>query len=269
MKRLGTVSPRIVELDAHVARQRSGPADAFHEVGVSQFGGGLAACASRTGELTRVQHEGKVCVVDLPDERDDVITGAAQRTVVVVLEADRNSGARRLLAYAPDGPRRPVESLQPLRFSWRRAGKNTEKRSAEQLRDPQRLLSFAELRGVQTFGESKVRRDREHGDRQTTVEVDPPDLLEVIGVGTREILQVKTGSFEIELAAERKEAGDVHLARGKQARVIQRVVADFHRKPCRVLSCLGEDITPAPRADSRCKKRVCMLEPDELVGSQA
>src|SRR5438067_1756605 len=106
--------------------------------------------------------------------------------------------------------------------------------------------------GVQTFGESKVRRDREHGDRQTTVEVDPPDLLEVIGVGTREILQVKTGSFEIELAAERKEAGDVHLARGKQARVIQRVVADFHRKPCRVLSCLGEDITPAPRADSRC-----------------
>ena len=205
-------------------------------------------------------------MVDLADERDDVITGAAQRTVVVVLEADRNSGARRLLAYAPDGPRRPVESLQPLRFSWRRAGKNTEKRSAEQLRDPQRLLSFAELRGVQTFGESKVRRDREHGDRQTTVEVDPPDLLEVIGVGTREILQVKTGSFEIELAAERKEAGDVHLARGKQARVIQRVVADFHRKPCRVLSCLGEDITPAPRADSRCKKRVVYVRARRVGG---
>ena len=134
-ERLGTVFPGVVELAAHVASQGRGLADAFHEVGVSQFGGCLAACTGRAGELTGIQHEGQVGVVDLSDERDDIIAGPAQRTVVVVLQADGDSGARRLLAYSPDRPGRPLKGQGPFRFSRRRAGKNTEKRGTEHLRD--------------------------------------------------------------------------------------------------------------------------------------
>src|SRR5205823_10048321 len=123
-ERLGTVAVGIVELGADMASQRGGLPDAGEVVGAAQLGWRLAAGAFAAGELSGVEDEHKVGMVDRFEEVDHLVAGADEGAVVVVLQADRDSRIRPLDTELPHRGGGTVEGPAAFSLGRRRAGED-------------------------------------------------------------------------------------------------------------------------------------------------
>src|SRR5437867_4162246 len=79
------------------------------------------------------------------------------------------------------------------------------------------------------IGSAEVVRNGKQRDREPVIEIGTADAFEVVGLCAGQVLQVQARSFEPQSAAEYKKIEDVHSAARQLGRVVQGVVAEFHR----------------------------------------